>query len=84
MPTPVYYGAIGIMNAPHMYRAARRNVLPSRIAAALCATFQRLGDWRERLWTRHQLAHLDDRLLADIGLTRADVDCQLAKQFWRA
>ena len=59
MPTPVYYGAIGIMNAPHMYRPARRNPLPKRIAAALRGTFQRLGDWRERLWGRRQLDRLD-------------------------
>ncbi len=83
MPTPVYYGAIGIMNAPHMYRPARRNPAPKRIAAALRTAFQRLGDWRERLWVRRQLARLDDRLLADIGLTRADVDRELAKHFWR-
>ena len=83
MPTPVYYGDIGIMNAAHMYRPAQRNAVPRLIAAALRATFQRLGDWRERLWTRRQLAHLDDRLLADIGLTRAGVDRQLAERFWR-
>jgi hypothetical protein len=48
--TPVYYGPIGIMNAPHMYRPARGSPAPGRIAAALRAAFQRLGDWRERTW----------------------------------
>lgn len=84
MPTPVYYGAIGVMNVRHMYCPARRNSLPTCIIGALRAAFQRLGDWRERLWGRRQLARLDSRLLADIGLTRADVDRELAKRFWRA
>src|SRR5512132_597191 len=82
--TPVYYGAIGVMNVRHMYCPARRNSLPTCIIGALRAAFRRLGDWRERLWGRRQLARLDGRLLADIGLTRADVDRELAKRFWRA
>ena len=50
MPTPVYYGAIGVMNVRHMYCPARRNSLPTCIIGALRAAFQRLGDWREQLW----------------------------------
>lgn len=33
----------------------------------------KLYRWRRRRRTRMALGHLDDRLLADIGLTRADV-----------
>jgi uncharacterized protein YjiS (DUF1127 family) len=84
MHTPVYYGAIGIMSAPHMYCPARRGAVRERMSAVARAAFQHLGDWRERTWGRRQLARLDDRLLADIGLTRADVYRELAKQFWRA
>ncbi len=31
----------------------------------------------QRVRTRHQLAALDDRILSDIGLTRADVDIEM-------
>jgi uncharacterized protein YjiS (DUF1127 family) len=36
---------------------------------------------RERARTRRALAHLDDRLLRDLGLSRADVGIQLAQPF---
>jgi uncharacterized protein YjiS (DUF1127 family) len=39
--------------------------------------------WQERAAQRRALAELDDRMLKDIGLTRADVDRECAKPFWR-
>jgi uncharacterized protein YjiS (DUF1127 family) len=39
--------------------------------------------WQDRAAQRRALAELDDRLLKDIGLTRADVDRECAKPFWR-
>ena len=39
--------------------------------------------WRERSRQRHALLRLDDRMLRDIGLSRADVDCEASKPFWR-
>ena len=41
-----------------------------------------------RLWSvlgrqRRHLASLDDRMLRDIGLTRADVEREYGKPFWR-
>jgi uncharacterized protein YjiS (DUF1127 family) len=42
-----------------------------------------LRRWRELARQRRQLAELDDRLLRDIGLTRADVGAELRKPFWR-
>ncbi len=38
--------------------------------------------WQARLDERRQLRALDDRLLADIGLTRADVAKEVSKPFW--
>jgi uncharacterized protein YjiS (DUF1127 family) len=38
--------------------------------------------WRDRARQRRQLLALDDRLLKDIGLTRADVDIEGRKPFW--
>jgi uncharacterized protein YjiS (DUF1127 family) len=39
--------------------------------------------WRERARQRHALSKLDDRLLADIGLTRADAERECAQPFGR-
>ncbi len=40
--------------------------------------------WQERDRQRHALARLDARMLKDVGLSRADVDLELRKPFWRA
>jgi uncharacterized protein YjiS (DUF1127 family) len=39
--------------------------------------------WRERARQRRQLRTLNDRMLRDIGLTRADVLAESSKPFWR-
>jgi len=39
--------------------------------------------WGERVRQRHALAGLDVRTLRDIGLSRADVDGEVSKPFWR-
>lgn len=50
------------------------------VAGALLRTF---AVWRERARQRRVLAAMDDHLLKDIGLTRADVDHETGKPFWR-
>ncbi len=40
--------------------------------------------WLARRRSRDELAHLDDRMLRDIGLTRDWVGEQRSKAFWRA
>ena len=42
-----------------------------------------LRDWRRRTRMRGELAQLDDRMLKDIGLTRADAEFLSNKPFWR-
>lgn len=42
-------------------------------ARLLVATRVALGDWARARDTRKQLSRLNDRELADIGLTRADI-----------
>lgn len=42
-----------------------------------------LRQWRRRVRERGQLAQLDDRMLKDIGLTRADAEFLTNKPFWR-
>jgi uncharacterized protein YjiS (DUF1127 family) len=39
--------------------------------------------WRERRRTRQHLGHLDDRALADVGLTQAQQRSECAKSFWQ-
>ncbi len=38
-----------------------------------------ISNWRKRSVSRSQLARLDDRLLADIGITRYDIDAVVRK-----
>ena len=46
--------------------------------------FEILYTWQRRVDERHRLSHLDDRLLADMGVTRADVAREISLPFWRA
>jgi len=39
--------------------------------------------WQGRARERHTLAGLDDRMLKDIGLDRADITREADKPFWR-
>jgi uncharacterized protein YjiS (DUF1127 family) len=50
-----------------------------RFASNIFAT---VLEWQERARQRHRLAELDDRMLKDIGLTRADVTREVEKPFW--
>jgi uncharacterized protein YjiS (DUF1127 family) len=39
--------------------------------------------WQRRIASRHQLAMLDHRLLADAGISEAQREAELNKPFWR-
>ncbi|WIM12213.1 DUF1127 domain-containing protein [Enhydrobacter sp.] len=43
-----------------------------------------LSLWRDRSRSRRQLALLDDRALADVGLSRAEQWKESRKRFWQA
>jgi uncharacterized protein YjiS (DUF1127 family) len=45
--------------------------------------FETALDWHQRARERKTLASLDNRMLADIGVTRADVWRETNKPFWR-
>ncbi|MFQ5994460.1 MAG: DUF1127 domain-containing protein [Acidiferrobacterales bacterium] len=66
-------------------RAARPWVVPVWDAPA--AVFGRALDtllkWQERARQRHALRELDDHLLKDVGISRADVEREAGKPFWR-
>jgi uncharacterized protein YjiS (DUF1127 family) len=40
--------------------------------------------WQERAQARHGLAEQDDRLLADMGIGRAEAVIEADKPFWQA
>ena len=44
---------------------------------------ERVVAWQERAQMRRGLAAMDDRLLRDIGLTRAEAVREYGKPFWR-
>jgi uncharacterized protein YjiS (DUF1127 family) len=59
----------------------------SQAFAAFGATVVRVGRWIAAAW-RHRrdaaaLATFDDRMLADIGLTRCDLNDALSEPLWR-
>ena len=39
--------------------------------------------WQQRAKDRHLLATMDDRMIGDVGLSRADIDREISKPFWR-
>ena len=42
-----------------------------------------LATWAQRAADRRALRGLDDHILSDIGLSRADVDHEASKRFWQ-
>lgn len=55
----------------------------SVLAIYLTALIDTVVAWQQRISQRHHLSGLDDRLLKDMGLSRADVDNEVSKPFWR-
>lgn len=68
----------------HLHTGAlRASVAPRRTAGLLHHIGSTLGTWRRRLRERDQLARMDERTLADIGITRADAAFLVNKPFWK-
>ena len=49
----------------------------------LAQAYEQALGWLERAHQRRHLAMLSDHMLKDIGLTRADVEAESSKPFWR-
>ena len=58
----------------------RKRRAAGAVAGRVLATFR---EWRRRARDRAELASLDNRMLRDIGLTRADAEFLSNKSFWR-
>jgi uncharacterized protein YjiS (DUF1127 family) len=62
----------------------RGRVTPRRRARRIGRTILgRLRQWRLRARERAELASLDDRILTDIGVSRAEARFLSGKPFWR-
>jgi uncharacterized protein YjiS (DUF1127 family) len=56
---------------------------PHRLSDFLSDVRAALREWRWRKNSRLELTRLDERMLRDIGLTRALADHEINKPFWR-
>ena len=62
-------------------------VRPSRTTAGrglVTRLFDQLIEWLDRARQRRHLGELDDRLLRDIGLSRAEVENEVSRPFWHS
>ncbi|MCW2245671.1 uncharacterized protein YjiS (DUF1127 family) [Azospirillum fermentarium] len=57
---------------------------PASLMEGIDRVIDTISQWRMRMVTRRDLARLDDRMLADIGISPADVDQEVSKHFWQA
>lgn len=73
---------------PGLLEAAAARVSMMMVAAArwldraAVRSVDVICDWRARAAERHVLRSLDDRMLRDVGISRADVERELHKPFW--
>ena len=61
----------------------RRRAMRPLLREGLSRIFAVLREWRRRCRDRAELARFDERMLSDIGITRADVWREINKPFWR-
>ena len=61
----------------------RRTRRIHQLRLALFRVLKTLQTWHERSVQRDQLAHLNDRQLQDIGLSRSMIHQEIEKPFWR-
>lgn len=66
---------------PRLGSARESRRLGGRLTATMLADV--LVVWLERARERRALCRLDDHLLKDIGLSRADIEREGGKPFWR-
>ncbi|UEM23737.1 DUF1127 domain-containing protein [Skermanella mucosa] len=70
--------------APLAFDISLKSASLKSISRLLVTVFDTLLDWQDRVRQRHRLGEMDDHLLRDIGLSRADLEREAAKPFWRA
>jgi len=55
-----------------------------RVKMLPALVLETLSRWQRRSEARRQLRQLDDHQLADVGLTRGDLEAEARKPFWTA
>ncbi len=76
--------AVSCVPVPGHARAfppARTRGLAERLTATAVAITELLFEWQERENQRRHLMTLDDHLLSDIGISRADAEREFRKPF---
>jgi uncharacterized protein YjiS (DUF1127 family) len=68
---------------PGSLAGPRRRSAAQSASAVAGRILAMLREWRRRSRDRASLATLDNRMLADIGITRADAEYLSDKPFWR-
>jgi uncharacterized protein YjiS (DUF1127 family) len=61
-------------------------VRPARTKAGnglVTRLLDQFGSWLDRARQRRHLSQLDDRLLRDIGVSRAEVEHEISRRFWQ-
>lgn len=57
--------------------------LSASLGHAALHLVETLYSWQQRAMERQQLRQMDDHLLKDMGISRADVEYEASKPFWR-
>lgn len=77
VPAPMHHAVRPLHDVVHGPR------LRIGVRRLLDAMADRVLGWHERSRQRWLLSGLDDRMLRDLGLSRADVDGEVSKRFWQ-
>ena len=70
------------LNTP-LQRRTSCAAVAAQLCGALVGAFALFREWRRRVRSREDLARLDDRMLRDIGIMRAEACFEVSKPFWR-
>jgi uncharacterized protein YjiS (DUF1127 family) len=66
----------------YMIRTTAVTIREFNLVQVLMSAVKTLGQWQTRADQRHRLNQLDGRVLADIGITRAEAKAEASKAFW--
>ena len=75
-----FAAASRVRSAPEQQSQVHR----SRVGATFIIMREVIAQWRRRVSIRNELITLSDGDLRDIGWTRAEVEAERRKPFWRA
>jgi uncharacterized protein YjiS (DUF1127 family) len=75
--------AIRFGDADRSMNQVRRHSALHSARGFAARVLEKLGRWRRRAQDRARLAALDDRMLSDIGISRAEAEFLGNRPFWR-